>query len=411
MTTKLFPIRLGRSSVWVTAFVVVGFVMFSFFSSSSFGLLPNFKQLFQPSPTPIKIVTEESQVIDVVKKSSGAVVSIIASADVPKLVQCRQQMPNFQGLDLPPEFQNMFDVPALCQQGTEKRKVGAGSGFLVSSDGYIVTNKHVVTDEKGEYTVVLNDAPHLGQRLIARVLARAPSQDIAVLKIDAHDLPFLSLGDSSKLQVGQTAIAIGYSLGEFDNTVSKGVVSGLSRTIDAGGMDVSEHLTGLIQTDAAINPGNSGGPLLDLSGLVIGMNTAIAQAQSIGFAIPTSEIKLAYDQVKREGKITEPDHAFFGVRYVTVTPEIKRKNGLKFDDGVLISHGPGATDAAVVAGSPAEKAGLREWDVILEVDGKRLNERVALAEIVATYKPGDELAVKIARKDVVLSLKVTLEKK
>ncbi len=406
-----------RSVGWFGVFLLAAFALQNPSSSSSFGFIPKIKGWFKPpvATTPVKeivkVVTEESQVIDVVKKSTGAVVSIIASADVPRMVQCTRQFQGFEGMDLPPEFRGMFDIPALCQDGTEKKKVGAGTGFLVSADGYIVTNKHVVANEKGEYMVVLNDAKHLGQRMKARVLARAPSQDIALLKIDATALPFLPLGDSSKLQVGQTAIAIGYSLGEFDNTVSKGVVSGLSRSIDAGGGGMNEHLTGLIQTDAAINPGNSGGPLLDLGGSVIGMNTAMANAQSIGFAIPINEIKASYEQVKKEGKITEPERAFLGVRYVMVTPELKEKLKLKEDYGVLISRGPQPEDAAVVVDSPADKAGLRDGDQILEIDGKKLNERVQLADLIAQHKPGDEVEIRFARKDVVLTLKVKLEKK
>lgn len=359
-------------------------------------------------PTTIKIVSEESQVIEVVKNASDAVVSIIASAEVPRVTKCAQRIP-IQGL--PSGFERFFDIPALCQDGTELRRVGAGSGFIASSDGYIITNKHVVNDERGEYTVILNDRIHSGQKLKAKVIARSPEQDIAILKVEANDLPFLTLGDSSTLQVGQTAIAIGYALGEFDNTVSKGVVSGLFRSISASNGRSSEDLRGLIQTDAAINPGNSGGPLLDIAGNVIGMNTAVANAQSIGFAIPVNEIRNAFDQARTTGKISLAERAFLGIRYMPITAEMKAKNNLDYDYGIIVARGEEESDVAVVPGSPADKAGIRENTIILEVDGKPLNDRNQLSEMVAAHKPGEVIDLKIVQQGETKNVTVTLEKK
>ena len=361
--------------------------------------------------TVVKIIDEQSQVIEVVKKNSPAVVSIVASAQVPKYEQCYKQGTPF--MDLPPEFQQFFDyqIPGLCESGAELKKVGAGTGFILSSDGYIATNKHVVIDEKSEYTVILNDKNNFGKKFVAKVLARDPNNDIAILKIDAKNLPFVSMGDSTSLQVGQTTIAIGYALGEFDNTVSKGVVSGLSRTITAGGARTgAERLKGLIQTDTAINPGNSGGPLLDISGKAIGMNTAMADAQSIGFAIPINEVKRAYNQVIKTGKIEKISKAFLGVRYMPVTKELKEKNQLPFEYGMLVARGEKSTDLAVLPGSPADKAGIVENDIILEIDGKQLNEEYLLADSIADKKPGDSISLKIYHKGDTKNLKIVLGK-
>jgi serine protease Do len=363
-----------------------------------------------PAPTEIKVVSEESQVIDVVKKSTGAVVSIVASSDVPKMERCVQQMPGIEGL--PPEFQQMMQVQGLCQNGTQKQRTSAGSGFLVSADGYILTNRHVVQDEQSSYTVVLNDDKHSGQKFPAKILARDAINDIAVLKIEgSSDLPFLSFGDSTKLQVGQTAIAIGYALGEFDNTVSRGVVSGLSRSIRARDGITSEQLRGLIQTDAAINPGNSGGPLLDIGGNVIGMNTAVADGQSIGFAIPINTVKDDYLQVQKTGKITEKDHAYLGVRFLPVTTEMKDTNNLPVDYGMLVAPDNTPNALAVVPGSPADKAGIQQNDIILDVDGKQLNEKYLLSDAIDAHTPGDMITLKIYHKGDTKTLQIKLEKR
>lgn len=362
-----------------------------------------------PTSSVMTVVDEESQVIRVVEQSAGAVVSIVASSEVPKLERCYGQHPLFD--NVPPEFRGFFDTPSLCQNGTELQRTGAGSGFLVSADGYIVTNRHVVSQEQAQYTVVLNDEKHLGQKLTAKVVARHPSNDIAVLKVEAQDLPFLHFGDSAKLRVGQTAIAIGYALGEFDNTVSKGVISGLARSISAMDGQEAEQLRGLIQTDAAINPGNSGGPLLDIAGTVVGMNTAVANAQNIGFAIPANGIRAAFEQARSSGTITEPIRPFFGVRYVPVTEHMQQSNHLPYGYGVLVARGNDPADLAVIPGSPADKAGIQENDILLEVDGKQLNERYDLIAALESKKPGDVVIVKVFHKGKEEILKVTLEKK
>ncbi len=243
----------------------------------------------KPSKEVYKPTEYETQIIKAVKIASPAVVAITISKNVPIIEQC----PYNPFSDLPPEFQQFFGQNLQfyqpCQKGTKLQEVGGGSGFIISADGLILTNKHVVQDTAAEYTVFTND----GKKYSAKVLARDPNIDIAVIKISASNLPTIKLGDSDLIQVGQTAIAIGNALGEFRNTVNVGVVSGLSRNITAsGGGGLTETIYNVIQTDASINPGNSGGPLLNLRGEVMGINTAIAQnAQSIGFAIPINQVK------------------------------------------------------------------------------------------------------------------------
>jgi serine protease Do len=358
-----------------------------------------------------KVITveEESAVISAVEKVSPAVVSIIITKDLP-IIEKYYSDP-FGGSDFFRQFFGDdfgdffgFGMPRYRQKGTEKREVGGGTGFIVSSDGYIITNKHVVIDEEAEYTVLMND----GSKYDAKVLARDPVNDLAILKVDKEDLPTVELGDSSDLKVGQTVIAIGNALGEFRNTVSTGVISGLSRSITAGGAGIgSEQLVGVIQTDASINPGNSGGPLLNIAGQVIGINTAIAQgAQNIGFAIPVNEVKNMYESVKEHGRVIRP---WLGVRYVQINKAIAESNKLDVDYGALIVRGEERTDLAVIPGSPADKAGLEENDIILEINGKKIDDKNPLAQAIGKFKPGDEITLRVLHKGEEKEVKVKLE--
>ncbi|MBU6447925.1 trypsin-like peptidase domain-containing protein [Patescibacteria group bacterium] len=235
-----------------------------------------------------EVVQQKSQdqmLTEAVKQVTPAVVSVVISKDVPQL-QVTYENPF--GND--PMFQNLgFQIPVYQQVGTQKQKVGAGTGFIIRSDGYILTNKHVVADDTAQYTVLLSD----GTQKTAQVVYKDPQNDIAIIKIDGTGYPTVQLGDSSKLQLGETVAAIGNALGEYNNSVSVGVISGLNRTIQASSDNGStETLTGIIQTDAAINPGNSGGPLLDLNGHVVGINVAtVVGSNSIGFSIPINMVK------------------------------------------------------------------------------------------------------------------------
>lgn len=333
---------------------------------------------------------------EVVKSASPAVASVIVSKYVPILVQ---EYYNPFGENSP--FKIM--IPRIVEKGKELKEVGGGSGFIVSSDGLIVTNKHVVLDEQAEYTVLTND----GKKYPAKVLARDPVQDVAILKVDAAGLLTVELGDSDNLEIGQTVIAIGNALGEFRNTVSAGVISGLMRTITAGGGGFQEQLEEVIQTDAAINPGNSGGPLLNLFGQVIGINTAMASgAENIAFAIPVNKIKKDIDDVKTKGKIVYP---FLGVRYVLVNKAISEEQKLSVDYGALIQKGSNADEPAIMKNSPAEKAGLQENDIILEFNNTKIDQTNTLSKLILKYSPGDEITLKILRNNKEKIIKVILE--
>lgn len=250
----------------------------------------------------VGVTPEETAVISVVQQASPAVVSIVATQQLPVIE--RQQNNPLQDFCSDPYFRRYFSDECstvspspTASVPTAPQQVAAGTGFIISANGLILTNKHVVDIDGANYTVILND----GRKFPAQILMRDPGQDIAIVKINANDLPSLNLGNSDSIMIGETGIAIGNALGQFSNTVSKGIVSGLSRTIMAtGGSGGAEQLTKVIQTDAAINLGNSGGPLLNLSGQVIGINTAIVQgAQNIGFAIPINAAKDDVSKVTR----------------------------------------------------------------------------------------------------------------
>lgn len=347
------------------------------------------------------IFSQESFVVGAVKKANPAVISIIISKEVPKYeIDPNQPQDPFGGLF--PGFS--FNIPQYRQNGTEKKQIGGGSGFFVSSDGLIVTNKHVVDQKDVEYTVFTNN----GKKHIARVVARDPVLDIALIKIEGTGFPSLSLGNSDTLEIGQSVIAIGNALAEYRNTVSVGVISGLARSITAGtGSGTTEVLDHVIQTDAAINPGNSGGPLLDLSGKVIGVNVAIAQgSQNIGFALPINSVKSVIESVKNTGKIVRP---YLGLRYVAITADIKEKNNLTVDYGVLVKAGATAAELAVIPGSPADKAGIVENDIILEVDGVKLDDKTSLASVIRGKSIGQVINMKILHRGVEKNVAVTLE--
>jgi len=249
----------------------------------------------------------EQRIVNVVKDADGSVVSIVANKYLPVVDQYSVNPFDMFNGDMFDPFNfyfNQKEVQPKVEPKYEKQEISSGSGFIITSDGYIVTNKHVVSDAKAEYTVFLND----GTKYSGKIIAIDPLEDFALVKIEASNLRPLVLGDSSKLELGQTVIAIGNALGEFQNTISVGVISGLNRTITASGGNIKpEKLTDLLQTDAAINRGNSGGPLLSLDGKVIGMNTAIvASAQNIGFAIPVNKIRNTIEQAIKTGKITVP---------------------------------------------------------------------------------------------------------
>ena len=396
---------------------VFGAAMGFWAGSLANGRLKNLWGVISGGQGKVITVTEESAVISAVDKVAPAVVSIIVTKDLPKIEQYYSNpfgsefFREFFGQD----FNDLFGqqaVPQYRQNGTEKTEIGGGTGFIVSADGYIITNRHVVLDQAAEYTVLMNDEA----KYPAKVLARDALNDLAVLKIEKDNLPTVELGDSANLKVGQSVIAIGNALGEFRNTVSTGVISGLARSVTAGGADIgSEQLINVIQTDASINPGNSGGPLLNIAGQVIGINTAMAQgAQNIGFAIPINEVKSTIESVQKNGRIVRP---WLGVRYVIINKAIADANKLSVDYGAIIVRGQNRTDLAVIPGSPADKAGLVENDIILEINpsggsgqaGQKITEENLLANLVVKFKPGDEITLRVMHQGKEKIVKVKLE--
>ena len=346
-------------------------------------------------------MTYEEQIVAAVKKTMPAVISIAISKDL-ELIE--KTMP-FQEFGIMPQMENL----PTDEQG--RVKLGGGSGFIVSSDGVVLTNKHVIMDAEATYAVVDSE----GNRYSVRILARDPVQDVAILKIDPpaggeiKKWPTVALGDSQKLALGQTVIAIGNALGEFQSTVSTGIVSGLSRFITAV-TDIQgtmARLRGLIQTDAAINPGNSGGPLLNLNGEVIGINAAVVfGAQNIGFAIPIEKAKRDLADIAKHGKIRRP---FLGIRYVLLNPMFAKRYNLPIDHGALLVRENIPGDHAVVPGSAADKAGLREHDIILTCNNESLTEQKTIEDMLENAVPGDNVTLTIFRDGKENEAKITLE--
>lgn len=363
-------------------------------------------------PTPLN-VQEESATTAVVKNVSPSVVSIIISKDLSKIYNQTGPMPYDPfGQGFPFNFffngQPVFPQTPQPQQPSApqgKQEIGGGTGFVVDgSRGLILTNRHVVSDTQADYTVLTND----GRKFPAKVVARDTVNDMALVQIDDHSLPSVELGDSSSVVIGQTVIAIGNALGEYRNTVTKGVISGIGRNVTAGdNTGSSEQLQGVFQTDAAINPGNSGGPLVNLAGQVIGINTAVnSQGQLIGFTIPINEAKRIIQSYVKNGRIVRP---YLGVRYVPITPELAQQNKLDVDYGALIVAGQNQGEVAVVPGSPADQAGLAENDIILAVNGQKVDQDHSLSSLLASFNPGDTVTLTVEHKGGKHDVRVTLQ--
>ncbi len=289
---------------------------------------------------------------------------------------------------------------------SEKVRRGAGSGFLISEDGLILTNKHVVTagdPAVAEYRVTL----YSGKQYYAQLIGQDPVGDLAILKIYDSKLPFLEIGDSNRLKVGTTVIAIGNALGRYDNTATKGIVSGLGRSLIAAGNEgEAVDLQNVIQTDAEINHGNSGGPLIDLNGQVIGINVAKDEGgSSLGFSIPINEARPVISSARSFGYIIR---ARLGVRYLLVTPALAEERKLARTTGAVAVAGDEG-EAAITPGSPAEKAGLREGDIIFEIDGQAVDERRPLASYINQFSPGKKIGLRIQRGASVFNVTLTLD--
>lgn len=337
-----------------------------------------------------KIVTSQSQLISQIAKTVGpSVVSVnvnIANA-------------NSGGLSA-----FGFAQPEQAQ--------AAGTGIIISSSGLIVTNRHVVPAGTTNVSVTLSDGTELKDVSVIGRTNDSDTLDVAFLKVndaDGHKLPPATLGDSSGVQVGDSVVAIGNALGQFQNTVTSGIISGYGRSLEAGDESSGgsgESLVDLFQTDAAINEGNSGGPLVNLNGQVIGINTAIAgNAQNIGFAIPINDVKGLIDQVAKTGKFSRP---YLGVRYVQLTNDIANQFNLKVSDGAFIAPSDDSSSPSIVADSPAAKAGLKTGDVITAVGETKIDQNHSLTALLSQHQPGDKVNLTVLRDGKTLHLTATL---
>jgi len=319
-----------------------------------------------------RIVDEESVVIDVVQKVSPSVVSIAVK--------------------------DKATIDFFGRESVSEGESGIGTGFVVSADGLIITNKHVVSADGQKYIAIISDNEGNQKKYDVVEVNRDPFNDLAIVKVDASGLAFLELGDSSAIKVGQKVVAIGNALGRFENTVTVGVVSGLGRGVNPYDASTGsfEKLDDLIQTDAAINPGNSGGPLVNTSSQVIGINTATASADNIGFAIKVNVAKQLLEEFKSSGgKISRP---FMGVRYTHISQDVALLN--EVPQGELVRE--------VVSGSAASKAGLDVGDIITEFDGQKMDAENKMTDIIRSKKVGDILKIKVYRDKKTLDLTVTL---
>ncbi|MCC7357689.1 trypsin-like peptidase domain-containing protein [Candidatus Uhrbacteria bacterium] len=324
--------------------------------------------------------------------------------DIPDVVSAVQ--PSIVAVDVavdeefvPKQLLDTLPEPDLSEIHDGVRRVSSGSGFFVTEQGLVVTNRHVidipdVPANKHHISIV----SHGGQNFDATVTAIDPVLDIAFLSVSSTrgiPFPILSFASSSRLRVGETVLAVGNALSEFPNTVTRGVVSGLNRRILAEDDFGEEMLEEAIQTDAAINPGNSGGPLLNVYGKVVGMNTAVAiDGQSLGFALPSDVLLRSIESVKLYGRVIRP---FLGIRY-----ELREEGGAEILSGV------GAHEPAIVIGSPADHAGLREGDVVIAIDGVSIDDVHTPVQLIGKHQVGDRLHIDILRHDIPMSFDISL---
>jgi serine protease Do len=330
-------------------------------------------------------ISNEGELIESIAKNVG---QSVVSVDV-------------QGTDTATDF---FGLPVAQQTKS------AGTGFIISASGIIVTNRHVVPAGTSAVSVTLSDGTRYDDVQVLGRTSDSSSQDIAFLKIGdlkGKTLTPVTLGDSSKVQIGDRVVAIGNALGQFQNTVTSGIISGYGRDVAAGdqsGLQASETLTDLFQTDAAINEGNSGGPLVNINGEVIGINTAVASgAQNIGFAQPVNDLKGLIAGILDNGQIQQP---YLGVRYVSLTNDLAKEFSIKTTRGAYIISSN--EQPAVVDGSPAARAGLKNKDVIVKVDNTNIDDKNSLTSVLAKHKVGEQVDLTVVRGGKTIQVKVSL---
>ena len=341
-----------------------------------------------------KIVTSQSQLISQIAKTVG-----------PSVVSVNVDISSSSS-----SSDNGFGLFGFSQPEDEQ---AAGTGILISSSGLIVTNRHVVPDGTTSVSVTLSDGTELKNVSVIGRTSDSDSLDIAFLKINnanGHKLTPAVIGDSSTVQVGDDVVAIGNALGQFQNTVTSGIISGYGRSVQAsdssGSAASAENLDDLFQTDAAINEGNSGGPLTNLNGQVIGINTAIAgNAQNIGFAIPINDVRGLITQVLKTGKFARP---YLGVRYVPLTADVANEYNLSVQNGAFIASSNDPTNPSVISGSPAVSAGLQANDIITAVNGTKIDQTHDLTSLLDQHQPGDKITLTVLRGSKSMSISVTL---
>jgi len=340
---------------------------------------PSWKQLWST-----KTITQRPEI-----KDDGNLVATQIEADIAGLVS--KVSPSVVSVTTQSQARTYFGVA---------EQEGAGTGIIVSANGYILTNKHVV-DSATTVGVILSDGTRYDN---VKVIGTDPLNDVAFLKVpDVNNLTPVELGNSSSIRVGQQVVAIGNSLGQYQNTVTSGIISGTGRPVTAQSGSTIETLTDLLQTDAAINPGNSGGPLLNMSGQVIGMNTAVAaNAQGIGFAIPLNGVKGMLKGVLETGEVRR---VFLGVNHIPVTPETAKLYNLSVQQGAYIFLENGSP---VAKDSPADKAGIKEKDIITKVNGTEIGRNGALTTLLGEYQPDDTISLTVVRDGSERIITVTL---
>ena len=330
------------------------------------------------------VVTSESNLITKIAKDVGP--SVVSINTTTKTAQ-----------------QTFFGIRPMTQES-------AGTGVIIDADkGIVITNRHVVPKGTSSVSITLSDGTELKDVEVIGRTNESDSLDVAFLKINnkkGKDLKSAQIGDSTKVQVGERVVAIGNALGEFQNTVTSGIISGYGRSVEAGDDSSSENLQNLFQTDAAINQGNSGGPLVNMNGQVIGINTAVAggTAQNIGFAIPISDLSGIIKSVLDKGKLQRP---YLGVRYVMLDDQIAKDFDLNQKEGAYIA--PSNDNSPILSGSPAEKAGLNPKDIIIKVDDKVVDKSNTLTSILGRYSVGDKVKLTVIRDGKTITIEATLE--
>lgn len=365
---------------------IKGIILLALFLSTAFaGGWLGARYYSGSSQQAVRYISSESQLIADIAKSAGASVVSVE-------VERRQNVTDIFGRTFP------------------ETEAGAGTGFIIREDGIIMTNRHVVPNGTSDVSVVLSDGTRFDNvRVLGRTRAGSPL-DVAFLKIrdlKGKKLQAVKIGDSSRMEIGHRVVAIGNALGQFENTVTSGIISGFGRDIEAyGADDGGETLDNLFQTDAAINQGNSGGPLMNMSGEVIGINTAVAaSAQNIGFAIPINDVKGLMESVLSTGKLQEP---FLGVRYIMLNDELANFYNVSLKRGAYVLPTTSRQASSIIAGSPADKAGLREKDIITEINAAKLDERSNLTVALSRFKVGDSVRLTVVRDGQTITVEATL---